>query len=350
MLSAEAGNIDSAIVEFLQAAEYYWQASQPLMRTAVLNQIAELTGEENPAEDGHYEYLARFPKQLAGVYRLVAFLVLAFLLLLTIGLALVALVISAIAEDLTATFGAPGVFVFGLAWLAWPLIAIWIFQLAYLASALIISFNLPIGLLESDPPLRIIIDPAGLTLAQGSIYHKAERFDLPWKTIDGVQEVLYRIWTQPIELISDFDVLSQGKRRRIPVDTIGFQDLRRNLANNFTNVVWQSSTFTLFTPAMILLMVLLVIAGSIFFQLAFEVSFVIFGVLVGAFASLALFFPLLAFWRMTFFLIRRRWETLKDYPPPSLQLGEVLTYLGMIVWTVLTLVFLRIVVATWLAR
>jgi hypothetical protein len=308
-----------------------------------------LTGDDSAAENGRHEYLSRFPNRLAGVYRLLAFLVLTFLLLVSIGLAFVALIFTVIAED-NITLQLPGTFIFGLISLTWPLVAIWIFQVVNLTLGLIISQILPIGQLGRDPPLRIVINPERLTLAEGTVQHSASRTDMLWEDIAGVQEVNYQIWSRPVALISYLDPLSGGKRHRIPADTIGFQALRRDLHRRLPDTAWISSTYTLFTPRITLLAACLIIIGAIFFQVVFEFNFPIFGALSGAFICTILFFPLGAFWRLTLFLIRMRRITPAGYPPPPRHLGEVLTYFGTLVWTLLNLAFIWVLTATLISR
>jgi hypothetical protein len=268
---------------------------------------------------------------------------------MTIGLAVVALLFTLIALA-NVSLQVPGTFIFGLTWLTWPLIAIWIFQTVNLTLGLIIAQILPVGQLDRDPPLRIVVDPAALTLAQGTVYHSDSRTDIPWEDIEGVQEVNYQIWSRPVALISYLEPLSGGKRHRIPVDTIGFQALRRDLHRHLPDVNWKSSTYTLFTPGMLLFMVSLVIIGGIFFQVVFDFNFVIFGGLLGAFFCTIFFFPLAAFWRLTLFLIRMRRITPTGYPPPPWHLGEVLTYFGTFVWILLNLAFIRVLLATFISR
>ena len=115
-LAVQAGERQTALDELRRSADFYRQARQPLLQTAVLNQITELTGDESAAENGRHEYLSRFPNRLAGFYRLLAFLVLTLLLLMTIGLAVVALLFTLIALA-NVSLQVPGTFIFGLTWL-----------------------------------------------------------------------------------------------------------------------------------------------------------------------------------------------------------------------------------------
>ncbi|MCI0579211.1 MAG: hypothetical protein L0331_23805, partial [Chloroflexi bacterium] len=207
--AAQAGDREAALAAFRQAARYYDETDQSLRRTAVLNQMEQLAGEPLPDDDGRREYMVRYASQLAGGYRwLISLIFFVLITLLTFAATFVPLALT----ESALLRGMAGGLALALL-LAWPIVAFWVFQVVYLGLGLFISFGLPIHILSRDPPLRILLDPGGLTMAGGK---RDSPLSVQWAAISAVQSVDYCISRHAIDLISYVELVGRERRLRIP--------------------------------------------------------------------------------------------------------------------------------------
>lgn len=358
-----------ATTAYANAAAFYAKIRQWQPRTAVINQWrrldptfqeSALTNEPMAAQgDNHqdalppHEYLARFPQRLAGRYRQLAFFTITFLLGLTFLLSLIDFIILSISE---AKF-VQGVFTLLtlLVLLTAPILSLWLFQVAYLVFGLLTSAWLPLRFLERDPPLSITLETEGLTivgLGQGA--QERRKVHLPWALIKTLQVVDYQVQSQRIELISYIDILADRQRWRIPALTLDYTWLLQDLQAFTRHAHWQWATFRLLPRSSVYGGVLLVaLLGGVAFQRAADFGLtnpqqpddwtltMFSGVLLGALITLFLLLPLLTFWRLLF----HHWMLWRHTPSqvarPPFTLGTILTYLGALLWTLLSFFYLQ---------
>lgn len=337
------GDVQAGVAAYKQSAALFGQTGQSLFQTMVLNQLSKLTDEVLIEEKR--EYLAPFPAHLAGLYRWLSYFGMGILFFLTVLLAFISLVLISLTE-FNFIVGLLNLTVMTLI-LAWPLVSIWLVQIIYLGIGLLISFLLPIGTLERDPPLRIVLNHAGLSIKEGKAQGESQ---LLWEDITSMQIIDYQLSSRPIRLFSHLDILGRNRRWHIPAVTTGYENLQEDLIRYLSPSKAQTFTFRLLAHPLNYLVGFLLLPIGVAFQKAAElgisqpnnssefvpISFS--GILLGAFVTGLLFFPLITFWR----LIIHQWQlwhnTPRGYPHPW---PSVLVHLFALFWTFLTLLYLH---------
>ena len=349
-LRARNGEDRAAVTAYLEAAKLYAEMKQFLSRTVVLNRVAGLIDGELPDDDGHREYLARFPNRLASLYRRLAYsvalppLVLGALIFIGLLNALIRVEYGLLRGELAlSALAVP--FVMG-----WLLGSGWLFQILYLFIGLTLSWGLPIGEMERDPPLRIALDATGLSLVSGDTHKESH---IAWEDIAAVQVVDYRVRLRPIVLFSHLDILANRRHWRISALTIDYEHLHDQLQRRLSATNWQRWTFVvIFHPWNYAIAMFLIPAGLLFqqvFQFAVRpdqpaptttVEWTltdISGIFLGAVIAGVLLFPLVTFWRLAFHQWQLWFSTPPAFPRPRPSLG---VHLAAALWTVLTILYL----------
>lgn len=342
------GDMQMALTTYGKALELFGQTGQSLYQTAVLNEISRISVETVEEEDRR-EYLTPFPDHLASLYRRLTYLGAGFLVFLATLLTFISLIIIFRTESAVLQ-GLVSLTIIGLI-LGWPLIPVWLIQIFYLGSGLLISFLLPIGTLERDPPLRIAVDKERLTFRGGK---SQEESYLPWNSIVRLQTVNYELRSHPISLFSYLDVLGQERRWQIPAFTTDYVNLYQDLTKRITPSKLQIFSFELITHPLNYLTALLLLPIGIAFQKSFELGIpisddptqftptFISGALLGAFIAGLLLFPLITFWR----LIIHQWQLWRNtpagHPRPR---PNMIVHLFAVFWTFLTYLYLNYIYA-----
>lgn len=347
-LAARNGEPETALAAYHKAVDLYAQTERQLSKTRVLNEISRISGRSLPEDDPLRAYLARFSHRIARFYRRLAIAALPVSLPLGLIFAFfLFLILSQI--EFGRIRGLPSVSIVSfLLLLFWTLASVWAFQFIYLITGMVASFMLPIGNLARDRPLRFILDNKGLTIAENS--HAIRGTRLEWEDIVSVRAVDYQLRLRTIELWSYTNIFARKERWLIPALTTGYADLVQDLKRSLPETDWREVRFRLLFHWVNYVVLLLLIPGGIISQSILEIgAFIekddptnwsrtdVSGILIGAFITALLLFPLVTFWRLVLF----QWQLWRNTPPNfPRQRPSVPLHLLAAFWTALTILYI----------
>jgi tetratricopeptide (TPR) repeat protein len=250
---ARAGRSTDASEAFLKSASFLQAAGEHMAVTQVIWGLERLltngAGRPLPAEQRERvvaclkgiperETLSRFPQKILGWFRKIALLGALPLTYLLVVVLSAAISISFIILEATVVSTFIGVdlrildlgdILILLAWGLLPLpLAFWLYELIYSGMGWVIVRILGRRLapIEQEQPAQIRVDDRTVSRVTSG---ETGNWSLDWKEIRGLASVDYKIWRQPIQLISSTLLLSENPPAAIEGTVAGYLRLKENL-------------------------------------------------------------------------------------------------------------------------